>query len=363
MKLTNGHSDDLTGVMLPVMPKSPALPSNSPLLLLWRSKSILLTMLLAETVAIILSLTPGLVLEPLVYLGLMSLLLQWIALSTLCLTRLLLPWLGRLSITSLLCSLVVLLTLSAILMSSLVRWLFPEMLLHIYGKTWYGWLQIPALILALGALGAFAFHRHWESKQLALRAKQAELDVLRARVDPHFLFNSLNTAVALVHIEPDQAEQVLLDLSDLFRTALSSNALHPLPRELELTRRYLEIEKLRLGSRLQVAWHLPALLPNKPIPPLTLQTLAENAVRHGIEKMPQGGRLEIRLLMSAQRLRLRVSNPMPQRPGTPESTGHSVGIAATRARIAAISKGQGGLLTFIENGEYVAEIVLPQHVA
>ncbi|PJK07593.1 histidine kinase [Lysobacteraceae bacterium NML95-0200] len=346
--------------MLPVMPKSPALPSGSPLLLLWRSKSILLAMLLAETLAIILSLTPGLVLEPLVYLGLMSLLLQWIALSTLCLTRLLLPWLGRLSITSLLCSLVALLVLSAILMSSLVRWLFPEMLFHIYGKAWYGWLQIPALILVLGTLGALAFHRHWESKQLALRAKQAELDVLRARVDPHFLFNSLNTAVALVHIAPDQAEQVLLDLSDLFRAALASNELHPLSRELELTRRYLEIEKLRLGERLQVQWHLPRLLPETPIPSLSLQTLSENAVRHGIEKMPHGGRLAIRVLMNARRLRLQVSNPMPQRPNRAESTGHSVGIAATRARIEAISQGQGRLLTFIENGEYVAEIVLPQ---
>ncbi|PJJ97819.1 histidine kinase [Lysobacteraceae bacterium NML75-0749] len=335
-------------------------PPDSPLFLLWKPKSILLSMLLAEMVAIILSLTPGLMLDPLVYLGLMSLLLQWITLSTIALTRLLARWLVRISTTRLLGTLVLLLTLSAALMSSISGWLFPEALFHGYTRVWYSALQIPALILVLGVLGALAFHRHWESKQLALRAKQAELDVLRARVDPHFLFNSLNAAVSLIHIEPDQAERVLLDLSDLFRAALASNELHPLSRELELTRRYLAIEKLRLGERLQVQWHLPRLLPETPIPSLSLQTLTENAVRHGIEKMPHGGQLAIRVLMNARRLRLQVSNPMPQRPNRPESTGHSVGIAATRARIEAISQGQGRLLTFIENGEYVAEIVLPQ---
>lgn len=346
--------------MLSAMPKKTAPSPDSPLLFLWKPKSILLSMLLAETVAIILALTPGLALDPLVYLGLMSLLLQWITLSTLAFTRLLMPWFVRLSTGHLLGAIVALLTLSAILLSTVIRWLFPEILLHVHGSTWHGGLQIPALVLMLSVLGALAFHRHWESKQLALRAKQAELDVLRARVDPHFLFNSLNTAVALIHIEPDRAEQVLLDLSDLFRTALASSELHPLPRELELTRRYLEIEKLRLGERLKTVWHLPELLPNKPIPPLTLQTLAENAVRHGIEKMPQGGQMEIRILMNAQRIRLRVSNPMPVQPGQASSAGHNVGIAATRARIEAIGQGQGRLLTFIENGEYVAEIVLPQ---
>ncbi|PJK11298.1 sensor histidine kinase [Lysobacteraceae bacterium NML120232] len=341
------------------MPKEAFSPATSPLPLLWHPQSILLSMLLAETVAIILSLSPGLAMEPLIYLGLMSVLLQWITVSTLLLSRAIMPWLLKLSASRLLAVLVLLLTLSAVLMSALAKALFPGVLLPDEGIARLGWLQIPALVLILGTLGAFAFHRHWESKLLAIRAKQAELDALRARVDPHFLFNSLNTAVALVHTQPDEAEQVLLDLSDLFRAALSGNELHPLKREIELTQRYLEIERLRLGERLRVSWRLPPTLPHRQIPALTLQTLVENAVRHGIEKMPGGGKIEISVLLDAYKLRLRVSNAIPLRTNGPTTAGHKVGIAATKARVEAISEGQGGLLTFIENGEYVSEIVLP----
>lgn len=343
------------------MPNKLSIPA-SPLPLLWQPKSILLTMMLAETIAIILSLSPGLAMDPLIYLGLMSVLLQWITLSTLLLCRAIMPWLLKLSVSRLLAVLVLLLTLSAALLAALANALLPGALTQANTAVWPSWLQIPALILILGALGAFAFHRHWESKQLAIRAKQAELDVLRARVDPHFLFNSLNTAVALVHTQPDEAEQVLLDLSDLFRAALSGNELHPLKREIELTQRYLEIERLRLGERLRVSWFLPPTLPHRQIPALTLQTLVENAVRHGIEKMPGGGTIKVQASQDARGLRLRVSNAIPLRPAKPSPAGHRVGVAATKARVEAITHGDGGLLTFIENGEYVSEIVLPHQV-
>ena len=90
-----------------------------------------------------------------------------------------------------------------------------------------------------------------------MRAKQSELQALQARIRPHFLFNTLNTGAALVHPRPEEAERLLLDLADLFRAALAGPRQILLEDELSLARRYLEIEALRFGERLQVRWELP----------------------------------------------------------------------------------------------------------
>src|SRR5690606_11628475 len=105
----------------------------------------------------------------------------------------------------------------------------------------------------------------------AVRAKQAELEALQARIRPHFLFNTLNTGAALVHARPGEAERLLLGLSDLFRAALAGPGELPLEDELGLARRYLEIEALRFGPRLQVNWQLPAPLPEVWVPTLSIQ--------------------------------------------------------------------------------------------
>src|SRR3546814_8191172 len=111
-----------------------------------------------------------------------------------------------------------------------------------------------------------------------------------ARVRPHFLFNTLNSGIALVRQRPEQAEELLLGLSDLFRAALARPHDVALGEELALVRRYLEIEAVRFGPRLRVAWRLPGPLPEVAVPALSVQALVENAVRHGIERSPGGGR-------------------------------------------------------------------------
>lgn len=339
----------------------PPQQAASPLSLLWQPKSILLTMLLAEVLAIVLALTPGLVVDARIYLGLMSLLLQWVALSTLALAWLLKRWLARLPAPHLLWVLLALLALSALLLSALAAALLPPALAMTRpgGMGALAWLQIPALIVILGVLGGIAFHRHWESKQLALRAKQAELDLLRARVDPHFLFNTLNTATALVHTRPEQAEAVLLDLSDLFRAALSGRELQPLAHEIALTRRYLQIEALRLGSRLTVTWRLPEPLPEAELPTLALQTLAENAVRHGIERLPAGGEVHIATTVAGDTLRVAVHNPV--NPDAAPGNGHRIGLDATRSRMAAMGTAQARLETRQVGNTFHATLHLPLH--
>jgi hypothetical protein len=112
----------------------------------------------------------------------------------------------------------------------------------------------------------------------------------RARIRPHFLFNSINAVLSLVRAEPARAETALQDMADLFRVLMRDNRdLAPLADEIELCRQYLELEQLRLGERLTVDWNLKSMPGDALVPPLVLQPLLENAVYHGIEPSSQPG--------------------------------------------------------------------------
>lgn len=122
----------------------------------------------------------------------------------------------------------------------------------------------------------------------------AQLVELQARIRPHFLFNTLNSAIALVRIDPQRAESVLEDLAELFRVALADTSTAvSLREEVELAKRYLAIEQIRFGKRLRVSWSLSSSAGSARVPPLLLQPLVENAVRHGIEPNDEGGELTV----------------------------------------------------------------------
>jgi two-component system, LytTR family, sensor histidine kinase AlgZ len=168
---------------------------------------------------------------------------------------------------------------------------------------------ITVLIVAL-ALRYFHAVDRWQA-QLAAHAR-AEADALQARIRPHFLFNSMNMIAGLVRRDPVVAERAVLDLSDLFRAALSAGEGHStLADEVELAERYLAIEALRLGPRLQVEWERHEPLPwDLPMPRLVLQPLLENAVLHGVSRLPGGGCVQITLAAAGGALSICVRNPM-----------------------------------------------------
>ena len=151
----------------------------------------------------------------------------------------------------------------------------------------------------------------WQAQVRA--SARAEADALQARIKPHFLFNSMNTIAGLVRREPDVAERAVLDLSDLFRAALGAGkGESSLAEEVELAERYLSIEQLRLGDRLQVRWRRTEPLPwQLPLPRLVLQPLVENAVLHGISRLPSGGTIDIEIRTDADCLHVSVHNPAP----------------------------------------------------
>ena len=198
-----------------------------------------------------------------------------------------------------------------------------------------GSAAVVALITAL-ALRYFYVSDRWAA-QITANAR-AEVDALQARIRPHFLFNSMNLIASLLRKDPIVAEQAVLDLSDLFRAALGAGEDNStLANEVQLAERYLSIESLRLGERLQVQWEKHEPLPwSLPLPRLVLQPLLENAVLHGIAPLLAGGVVSIRMRQEAGKLHISIRNPAapPASTASPvtRGAGHAQSSIAHRLR-------------------------------
>jgi two-component system sensor histidine kinase AlgZ len=174
-----------------------------------------------------------------------------------------------------------------------------------------------------------------QSVELQMLAREAELRALRAQVHPHFLFNSLNSISALVTTEPVQAREMCVLLAEFFRQTLALGEKRDvtLDEELAVARTYLAIEALRLGARLSVEEGVEDAARACRLPPLLLQPLVENAIRHGIATRPEGGVLRIGALTDGERMRISVENPFD--PDAPPRPGVGVGLANVRRRLLA----------------------------
>ena len=199
----------------------------------------------------------------------------------------------------------------------------------------------------------------WRARGIAPAATQARLAELQARIRPHFLFNTLNSAIALVRAEPAHAESLLEDLSDLFRHALAeqSDAV-TLAQEIELAERYLAIEQVRFGNRLKVEWDLDDGVDHALLPPLLLQPLVENAVKHGVEPDPQGGRLRIRTYQRGSMACIDIDNTVPSGPTAP-SAGHGIALANVRDRLRLLHDVHGRFDARPQGKGYRVHIELP----
>jgi two-component system, LytTR family, sensor histidine kinase AlgZ len=185
-----------------------------------------------------------------------------------------------------------------------------------------------SLIVSTLVLAYFYLLHQWQrTVQLQARSREA---ALRARIRPHFLFNALNTAAALIRSQPDTAELVVEDLSELFRASLSTRDRVSFGEELAFARLYQRLEQTRLGDRLTVEWRVDALPEDLMVPALLLQPLLENAVGHGIESLPGGGSVVIEGALTEGVVHLSVSNPVPDQP---TAAGHSMALENIRERL------------------------------
>jgi signal transduction histidine kinase len=172
---------------------------------------------------------------------------------------------------------------------------------------------------------------------------QTELKLLQAQIEPHFLFNTLSNVLQLVDADPPAAKRMLWNLTSYLRASLHRTraGATTLGEELDLVRAYLEIQAERMGARL--AWRIdcPAELRDLPLPPLLLQPLVENAVRHGLEPSRGGGEVRVRAGREGETLVLEVQDTGV---GIGIGSGSGVGLANVRARVRAVSQGQGSMV-------------------
>lgn len=194
----------------------------------------------------------------------------------------------------------------------------------------------PGLIATVASGTALAAAvLHWQHQRARLRlptGTQARLAELQSRIRPHFLFNALNSAIALVRVDPAQAEAVLEDLSELFRAALvGSGEQVTLGEEVELAQRYLAIEQVRFGERLKVRWKIDAQAAGARVPSLLLQPLVENAVKHGVEPSAQGGDIRIRAQARRGHALITITNTVP--PDARPRKGHGMALHNVRERL------------------------------
>ena len=192
-------------------------------------------------------------------------------------------------------------------------------------------------------------------------ATTARLTELQSRIRPHFLFNTLNSAIALVRAEPAKAESLLEDLSDLFRHALVEQGESvTLAEEITLAQRYLAIEEVRFGHRLQVQWSLAPRTDAARLPHLLLQPLVENAVKHGVEPSPRGGKLKVMTELRGSRVVVRITNTLPPSHIKNDAPrGHGIALANVRARLALLHDVQGEFTAGVQDGLYQVRITLP----
>ena len=185
----------------------------------------------------------------------------------------------------------------------------------------------------------------------------ARLAELQARIRPHFLFNSLNSAIALVREDPARAEHLLEDLSELFRHALVAKAdAATLSEEVQVARHYLDIEQVRFGERLRVEWSIDPDAGKAKVPALFLQPLVENAVKHGVEPSPAGADVKITTQKRGSVVVIKVTNTVPAGQGKP---GHGVALDNVRDRLRLLHDVQAQFQTALIDGRYQVRMEVP----
>jgi two-component system sensor histidine kinase AlgZ len=219
-----------------------------------------------------------------------------------------------------------------------------------------GWrAPLGAGLLATGLLYWFALHARAHAPALA----EARLQALTARIRPHFLFNSLNAVLGVMREDPRRAEAALEELAELFRALMRDNReLVPLADEIALARQYLDIERLRLGGRLQVTWDVADFPADALVPPLLLQPLLENAVHHGIEPAATPGEIRVRIATDPDGAVIEIDNPWLGEGA--HRAGNQMALANVRERLMLFYDLEAQLDTGIAADRYRVRLRLPK---
>jgi len=221
---------------------------------------------------------------------------------------------------------------------------------------------VGVLLYAIAVIAHYAWIAIEDSRQAALLAREAELRALKAQINPHFLFNSLNSISALTTVDPSRARDMCLRLSDFLRSTLGLGQKESIPwsEELALARTYLEVEQVRFGKRLQVEYDVAPECERCSVPPLVLQPLVENAVKHGIATMVDGGVIRLQARAGNDLLRVVIENDFDPDAPIPRKSG--LGLRNVRERIEARYGKNGQFSSRSENNRFRVELLLPTQI-
>jgi len=242
--------------------------------------------------------------------------------------------------------------------------IFPLVLAKTWGFDLVIYWVIVAVSFAFDYYGKFREHE-LSAAELEKQLAQARLQALQMQLNPHFLFNSLHSISALMHDDVERADSMIARLSDLLRAALESSDTQEvtLREELDLLKRYLAIEQIRFGDRLNVSIDAPPELLDARVPNLILQPLVENAIRHGIEPRARSGRIELRAQSSNGTLVLEVSDNGPGLPSS-QPMNEGIGLSNTRTRLRTLyGEAHGFELRQSPEGGLLVRLTIPIRIA
>lgn len=198
-----------------------------------------------------------------------------------------------------------------------------------------------------------------QSREAEVLARDAELRALKAQINPHFLFNSLNSITALTTVDPSRAREMCIRLSDFLRNTLGLGEKESISwkDELQLARNYLDVEQIRFGARLQVEMNVDEDCAECMVPPLVLQPLIENAVKHGIATLVEGGTIKVEGHVTEGRLEVSVENGFD--PDSPAPRRHGLGLRNVRSRLETRFGPAAKLSASASENQFRAEMIVP----
>ncbi len=299
-------------------------------------------------------------------LALISFFSQWLALVNASLLCALKNWLNKQTVWVCALSSFILMLLATVFFSCLAVYMSAELGLSVMDNepaVIYFFLRNLAIsgIIYTVVLRYFYVQHQWRANIEA--QSHAQLQALKARIRPHFLFNSMNTIACLVHIDANKAEKAVEDLSDLFRASLQEETNHTLRNEIDLVGSYLDIEHLRLDQRLEVEWQLSEealeIAAEMEVPSLCLQPLVENAIYHGVEPLNDGGKIKISAQLDNNRLCLSVSNPVAEHSEMSRHKGNHMAQANIKTRLQLMYGDEADFTIKAETNLYTVSIGIP----
>jgi two-component system, LytTR family, sensor histidine kinase AlgZ len=324
------------------------------------TRAVLVVVVASELMAIVISLVAG-YFEPFGFerLALTSLFIQWIALTSAALVCQLRGRLNRLPQAWAALAVVGLVAFDTLVFSLVARALMSWVSAAPMPPLWH-W-DILANVLIAAIISGLVMRYFYVQEQLRVKDRaelKSRIQALQSRIRPHFLFNSMNIIATLIRIDPDAAEQAVEDLSSLFRASLKDSGSEvTLAEELALCERYIRIEQLRLGERLNVEWRIELDPARVALPLLTLQPLLENAIYHGIQPLAEGGVVRIAAAIEQGRVVLRVSNP--KQDCDSEHQGNRMALDNIRHRLEALHGPSVSVSARSQQRHYEIEISYP----